>query len=232
MSKEPNETTHEREHATTRSYIIGFVLSLVFTIIPYYMVSEHVVSGNALLATILAFGLIQMIIQLVFFLHLGREKKPYWQVWFLLGTVGAIFVVVGGSIWIMGHLHYNMTPVTPESASKKLIEDEGIAQLGGEKTGACEGQHTTHKVMIKGNTISPSRIVANMCDKITFISEDGETRYIMFGSFDEPEAYGGEDMLTITGRRPKTIVLNEPGTHQFHDHKNAETTGQFTVASE
>lgn len=231
MSSIKHETTTEkREHATTRSYIIGFILSLVFTLIPYYLVSEHVVSGNVLLATILGFGLIQMIIQLVFFLHLGREKKPHWQLWFLIATVGAIFVVVGGSIWIMHHLHYNMTPVTSEDAAKKLVEDEGISQIGGEKTGACEGQHTTYKVMIKGDTITPNRVNANLCDKITFINEDSETRYIMFGSFDEPEAYAGEDMLTVTNRRAKTIILNEPGTHQFHDHKNAKTTGEFTVA--
>jgi len=228
MNKET--TTHKREHGTTKSYVIGFILSLVFTFIPYYLVVEKVITGNVLLATILGFAVLQMLVQIVFFLHLGREKKPRWQLMFFVSTVGIILVVVGGSIWIMHHLHYNMTPVTPADASKKLVEDEGIPQIGGEKTGACEGVHTTHKVTIKGDTISPSHIDARLCDKITFINEDDKTRYIMFGSFEQPEAYGGEDMLTVTNRRAKTIVLNEPGTHQFHDHVNHETTGEFTVA--
>ena len=104
MSSETH-TTHKREHGTVRSYVIGFILSLVFTIIPYYLVVEKVVSGKVLLGTILGFGLLQMIVQVVFFLHLGREKKPYWQRYFLVGTIGGILVVVGGSIWIMSHLH-------------------------------------------------------------------------------------------------------------------------------
>ena len=231
MSSETH-TTHKREHGTVRSYVIGFILSLVFTIIPYYLVVEKVVSGKVLLGTILGFGLLQMIVQVVFFLHLGREKKPYWQRYFLVGTIGGILVVVGGSIWIMSHLHYNMTPVTREGTAKKLIEGEGIAQLGGEKTGACKGQHATHKVTLKDGTIVPNQITAKLCDKITFTNEDGDARYLMFGSFEEPEEYAGEDMLTIRNGRPKTLVLTEPGTHHFHDHSDPETTGGFTVTAE
>lgn len=222
-------TNHKSEHGTTASYIVGFILSLIFTIIPYYLVVKHVVSGNVLLATIIGFAVLQMIVQVVFFLHLGREKKPYWQTGFLIATVGAIFAVVVGSLWIMHHLHYNMTPVTPADASKKLVEDEGIPQIGGKKTGACEGVHATHKVTIKDGVMSPSHIDARACDMLSFINEDDATHYIMFGSFDQPEVYSGEDMLTVTNRRPKTIVLNETGTHQFHDHKDSTKTGDFTV---
>lgn len=226
---EGHTTTHKREHGTTKSYIIGFLLSLIFTFIPYYLVVEHVVSGNALLATILVFAVLQMLVQVLFFLHLGREKSPHWQAVFLISTVGIILVVAGGSVWIMHHLHYNMTPVTPAGASKKLIEGEGIAQIGGEKTGACQGVHTTYKVTIKNGGFSPGAINARQCDKITFINEDDDVHYVMFGTFEQPEAYGGEDMLTVRKGRPKTLVLNETGGHQFHDHKHPDTGGRFTV---
>lgn len=222
-------TTPKHEHGTMRSYVIGFILSLIFTFIPYFLVTEHVISGNVLVATILGFAVLQMIVQIVFFLHLGREKSPHWQLLFFISTVGIILVVVGGSLWIMHHLHYNMTPVTPADASKKLVEDEGIYQIGGEKTGACQGVHTTYKVTLKNGTISPDHVDAHLCDKITFINEDDEPRYIMFGSFEQPEAYGGEDMLTVRKGRAKTIVLNQQGAHQFHDHSDANTIGEFTV---
>jgi cytochrome o ubiquinol oxidase operon protein cyoD len=222
-------TSHHEEHGTTGSYVIGFVLSLIFTIIPYYLVVEKVVSGMTLLATILGFAIVQMIIQIVFFLHLGREKKPHWQLLFFISTVGIILVVVGGSIWIIHHLHYNMTPVTPDGASKKLIEDEGIYQIQGQKTGACQGQYTTYKITIKDGVPSPSHIDAHKCDKLTFINEDDKTHYIMFGTLEHPEAYAGEDMLTVTKRRAKMIVLSETGTHRFHDHLNSKTAGDFTV---
>ncbi len=226
---EIEEHTPKREHGTTKSYVTGFILSLVFTIIPYYLVVEKVMTGNAVIGTILGFGVLQMLVQVIFFLHLGREKKPYWQRSFLMATIGGIVVVVGGSLWIMSHLRYNMTPVTRDDESMKLIEDEGIPQIGGEKTGACSGQYETYKVTLKDSTIVPNSISAKMCDRLTFINDSSETRYIMFGSFETPEAYGGEDMLTITKMRPKTIVLNQTGTHQFHDHQDAEQAGQFTV---
>lgn len=220
----------QHESGVAKSYVIGFILSLVFTVVPYYLVIEKVVSGSSLIATILAFAVLQMIVQVVFFLHLGREKKPHWQLTFLVATVGGILLVVVGSIWIMGHLHYNMTPVTPADASKKLVEDEGIYQIGGEKTGACQGQYANHKVTLKDGAISPSRIDARLCDRLTFVNEDDDPHYMMFGSFDHPKAYGGEDMLTVRKGRSKTIVLNEPGTHQFHDHMDSKTVGEFTVS--
>jgi len=222
-------TTPKPEHGTTRSYVIGFVLSLVFTFIPYYLVTRHMVAGTALLALILGIAVVQMIIQIVFFLHLGREKRPHWQLSFFVSTVSIILVVVGASLWIMHHLHYNMTPVTPVDASKKLIEDEGIPQIGGEKTGACEGMHTTHKVVIKDGLVSPLHTEARVCDTLIFINEDGQMREIAFGEHPHHGVYAGESELAVRKGRAKTITLSETGIYKFHDHLHEETAGSFTV---
>jgi cytochrome o ubiquinol oxidase operon protein cyoD len=219
----------KHEHGTVKSYVIGFLLSLLFTIIPYCLVTEHVLSGNALVATILGFGVLQMIVQIVFFLHLGREPKPRWNLVFFVATVGLILVVVVGSLWIMDHLHYNMTPVTPADASKKLIEDEGIAQIGGEKTGACEGVHTAHKVVIKDGVVSPATTTAQVCDTLIFINEDAGVREMTFGTHPHHGVYAGESELTLRKGRAQTVTLSEAGTYQFHDHLHAETAGSFTV---
>jgi plastocyanin len=122
-----------------------------------------------------------------------------------------------------------MTP-TPAEASKKLVEGEGIYQLGGEKTGACRGEHTRHKVTIKDGVASPSLTTARMCDTLTFINEDATVRNIMFGTHPNHEVYGGEVEVTVNKGRPKTITLNELGTHRFHDYLHPEITGNFTVA--
>jgi cytochrome o ubiquinol oxidase subunit IV len=105
------------------SYIIGFLLSLIFTLIPYYLVVYHLLEKDLLIATILGFALLQLLVQLIFFLHLGREKAPRWNLIMLTLTFGTILLVVVGSIWIMHHLNQNMMPHTME---KFLIEDEGI----------------------------------------------------------------------------------------------------------
>lgn len=229
MSSEPHNTIPKHEHGTTMSYVIGFILSLVFTFIPYYLVVEHVLSGMALLVTILGIAVIQMIIQLVFFLHLGREKRPHWQLIFLVSTVGIIVFVVGASLWIMQHLHYNMTPVTREDVSKKLVEKEGVYQLEGKRTGACRGKHDNHKVVIKDNQASPGHIEAHICDSLTFINEDGETREITFGPHPQHGVYAGESEVPVRKGRDKTIILTDQGNYQFHDHLNPEINGHFTV---
>jgi cytochrome o ubiquinol oxidase subunit IV len=215
------------------SYVRGFLVSLLFTLIPYYLVINHVVSGKALLGTILGFAVLQMIVQVVFFLHLGREKSPHWQAGFLVATIGAILVVVGASLWIMHHLHYNMmTPVTSADESKKLVNGEAIYQIGGELTGACQGVQANHKVTIKNGQVSPVHTEALLCDTLTFMNEDGEMRAMTFGTQPYHGTYAGESELTVHKGRGKTITLSEPGTYQFYDYLHAESSGDFTVKPE
>ncbi|MBA3758040.1 cytochrome o ubiquinol oxidase subunit IV [Candidatus Saccharibacteria bacterium] len=214
------------EHGTMRSYVIGFVLSLVFTFIPYYLVVNRTISGNLLLATIIGIAVLQMIIQITFFLHLGRGPKPNWNLFFFIGTVGIILIVVGGSIMIINNLNYNMLP---HDQTKKLTNDEGIYQIGGEKTGACQGQHDNHKVTIKNSQVSPLQTLASKCDTLTFINEDDEAREITFGTHPDHGSYAGEDELIVRKGRSKSITLSEAGSYQFHDHIKAEIAGFFTV---
>lgn len=216
------------KHGTMKFYIFGFVMSLVFTAIPYYLVATQAVTGRLLLSTIVGFAFMQMAVQLFFFLHLGRGPKPLYNVGFFLGTFGAILVVVGGSIFIMDNLQKNMTPA---DKSMKLAEDEGIYQVNGEKTGACRGQYTNYKVTISQGIVSPGFINANLCDTITFMRGDETDRdmMFMFGTHQQHANYIGDTELTLRKDRGKTIILGKTGTYQFHDCLNPATAGYFTV---
>lgn len=215
-----------QEKGTLRAYVTGFILSLIFTFIPYYLVVNQVVTGTPLLITILSFGVLQMLVQLLFFLHLGRSPRPNWQIVFLLFTVGTILVVVGGSLVITHNLHYNMTP---SDQLKKIVNDEGIYQIGGEKTGACEGQHENHQIMLMNDIVSPTVTEAKQCDTLTFMNHDSEPKEITFGAYPNQTTYGGEDVYEIRAGYNKTITLSELGTYNFYDQSRPETTGQFTV---
>jgi cytochrome o ubiquinol oxidase subunit IV len=217
----------KREHGTIRNYVIGFVLSLVFTIIPYYLVTGHVLTGTVLFGTIMAFALVQAAIQLLFFLHLGRERNPRWQSIFLLITIGGLFVVTVGTSWILFHLHANMTPTQQEI---RAIEDEGIAQVGGQTTGACEGAYTLFKVTVTNGIAIPGHTAAKRCDRIEFTNEDNSSLNIEFGPTGHSEVYGGEQNLPVIKGLPQTLILDQLGTHLFHDQLHAATTGDFTVA--
>lgn len=210
-----------------KSYVTGFLLSLVFTFIPYYLVVSKTITGTLLLAVILIFAVLQMIIQLTFFLHLGRGPQPNWNLFFLISTVGIILVIVGGSIMIINNLHYNMLP---SDQTKKLVGDEAIYQIGGENTGACQGQHANHKIVIKNGQVNPLHTLASKCDTLTFINEDNGTRELTFGTHPEHNAYAGEASLQLRKGRNKSITLSEPGKYKFHDHLQAVVAGEFTVS--
>lgn len=98
------------------SYIIGFFFSFSLTLVAYisvitYRDSHHTAfSPGFILPWIFVLAFLQLIVQLLFFLHLGREKKPYFNAIFLMMTAGMIALVIIASIWIMNHLNYNMTP--------------------------------------------------------------------------------------------------------------------------
>lgn len=221
-----SKVTHNTEHGTTKSYIVGFILSLIFTAIPYYMVVNKVITGISLLTTILCFAVLQMSVQVFFFLHLGRGPKPLYNVFFFIGTVSLILVVVVGSIFIINNLQYNMAPA---EVTKKLSQDEAIYEVGGESTGACKKIGAHHHVTITNGKVSPLHTQAHLCDTLTFINEDSTPRNITFGPHPKHENYSGESQLSVRKNYAKTITLNQAGSYIFHDHDEPAVTGDFSV---
>lgn len=97
-----------------KSYVAGLVISVILTLLAYALVSifgnqqQMSVSFFVLLPILLVLAVFQLIAQLVFFLHLGRESSQTFKVIFFVSTFVAILVVVISSIWIMTSLNYRM----------------------------------------------------------------------------------------------------------------------------
>lgn len=112
-----------------KTYIVGFLLALVFTILSFGIVKVYLYSGRTvdvyplIIPAILIFALFQLIIQLVFFLHLVKEDKPRWNLMFFVSTFGLILLIVIASIWILNNLNYNMMSI---DKTQYIINDEGI----------------------------------------------------------------------------------------------------------
>lgn len=106
-----------------KSYITGFVLSIALTLAAFFVVLRpgffHLESG-AVVAAILVLAICQFLVQMLFFLHLGKGPGSEWNLVVLLSTVGIVLILVVGSLWIMNHLNYNMTLPAPLD-SKYLI---------------------------------------------------------------------------------------------------------------
>lgn len=104
----------ERAPGSAGMYATGFILSLLFTLGTYVFTYIHVhsqhetFSHRMLIPTIFAFAIAQLFVQLVFFLHLGRGSNTRWNMLMLIFGIGVVIIVVGGSIWIMDNLNYNM----------------------------------------------------------------------------------------------------------------------------
>lgn len=95
-----------------KTYVTGFVLSVVLTLGSYFLVTSIGVDWphQVLIGIVLTLALIQLLVQLVFFLHLLHESKPRWNLMFLIAFFSTVFLVVVASIWIMQHLNHNMMP--------------------------------------------------------------------------------------------------------------------------
>ena len=100
------------------SYIVGFVLSVITTFLAYYFVVNEVWPNEVLVYVVLAIAVVQLVVQVVFFLHIGRGSK--WKLITFLFTVLIIAIVVVGSIWIMQNLNYNMMDMSPDEMKQYM----------------------------------------------------------------------------------------------------------------
>lgn len=115
-------------HGTLRSYIVGFAISIVLTLAAYFLVVQYTASGGAVLSRpaliflIVALAIVQLGVQLVFFLHLGRDSKPHWNLIVFAYAALLIVAIVAGSLWVMYHLNYNMMLMPPAEVDAYMID--------------------------------------------------------------------------------------------------------------
>ena len=91
-----------------KSYLTGFILSLILTAIPFALVMKGAWSVSATLAVILIAGVAQILAHLHYFLHLDTSSAERWNVLALIFTILIMILFVGGSLWIMYDLNYRM----------------------------------------------------------------------------------------------------------------------------
>lgn len=95
------------------NYIVGFGYALLLTLTAFWLVTSRVVDGGWLIAALVGLAVVQLVVQLIFFLHIGNESRPRWNLTALIFMLIMLIVIVAGSLWIMNNLNYNMM-MTPE----------------------------------------------------------------------------------------------------------------------
>jgi cytochrome o ubiquinol oxidase operon protein cyoD len=99
---------------------------LLLTLLAYFAVVNQWSSGGLLVAFILTLAVTQFIVQLIFFLHLGQEDKPRWNLTTFWSALLVLIMVIFGSIWIIKNLNARTGHhMTPQETEEFIIKDEG-----------------------------------------------------------------------------------------------------------
>lgn len=104
-------------HGSRRGYLAGFALAVVLTAVPFWLVMSGAAGPLATAIAIFACAAVQIVVHVIFFLHLDTKAEGGWNLIAFAFTVVVVAIVLGGSLWIMYHLNTNMMPMGPGAAN-------------------------------------------------------------------------------------------------------------------
>lgn len=108
---------HGEAHGSFKGYMIGFLLSVVLTAIPFWLVMGDVLPSKQLTTIlILGFALVQVLVHMVYFLHMNTQSEGGWNMLALIFTLILVIITFAGSLWVMYHMNDNMMPMTVHDA--------------------------------------------------------------------------------------------------------------------
>ena len=101
------------DHGSLKGYLTGFGLSVVLTAIPFWLVMAHVLPTPLdTVLTIMGFAVVQIVVHMVYFLHMNTRSQGGWTALALIFTLVLVAIMVIGSVWVMYHLNSNMMPMS------------------------------------------------------------------------------------------------------------------------
>jgi cytochrome o ubiquinol oxidase operon protein cyoD len=98
------------QHSGIHGYVFAFLSSVLLTLAAYFSVTKKIFVGQSLICAIVVLGIVQVIIQLVFFLYLGKEKRPRSNLLVFLFMILILSIVIIGTFWIMYSLNDRLMP--------------------------------------------------------------------------------------------------------------------------
>ena len=97
-------------HGSRRVYLIGFLLSVVLTAAPFWLVMTGALAPATAAITIVVLAVVQILVHTVCFLHVNSRAEGGWTLLAYVFTGVIVLIVISGSLWIMYHLNGNMMP--------------------------------------------------------------------------------------------------------------------------
>lgn len=101
----------EEIHVTTGGYVTGFILAVILTVIPFWLVMAKVIDNRATAAMVLGlFAAVQVVVHMYFFLHMNGKLQGGWTMMSTIFAVVFVMITLAGTLWVMFHMNTNMMP--------------------------------------------------------------------------------------------------------------------------
>lgn len=98
-------------HSSFAGYMTGFVLSVILTAIPFWLVMGNVITNRSVAVLVLgAFAVAQILVHMVCFLHMNGRIEGGWTLLSTIFTVVFVVIAIVGTLWVMFHMNANMMP--------------------------------------------------------------------------------------------------------------------------
>ncbi|WP_404665047.1 cytochrome o ubiquinol/quinol oxidase subunit IV [Rhabdochlamydiaceae symbiont of Dictyostelium giganteum] len=88
--------------------ITGWALSSLIILGTYLTIKMKLVSSHWISLTVIVLSFLQILVQMICFLQIGFEENSQWGMGILAFTLCILFVVIGGSLWVMNNLNHQM----------------------------------------------------------------------------------------------------------------------------
>ena len=107
----PDDHAPAFPHGSMRDYVTGFVLSVILTVIPFAIVMAGGFESRFLTAAVVVgMAVVQILVHMVYFLHMNTRSDEGWTMMALIFTVVILVIVLAGSLWVMFNMNTNMMP--------------------------------------------------------------------------------------------------------------------------
>ena len=102
---------HDDLHVTKGDYVKGFILAVILTVIPFWLVMADVIQNRTTAVLVLGvFAMVQVVVHMVYFLHMNGKIQGGWTMLSTIFTVIFLAIAISGTLWVMFHMNTNMMP--------------------------------------------------------------------------------------------------------------------------
>ena len=104
----PGDVSPEDETEGFTGYLVGLGLAVLLTVVSFLVAGTNLVWAPSIPVALCVLAVAQMGVHIVFFLHINSGPDGTNNIMALAFGVLVVLLLLGGSLWIIGHMNDNM----------------------------------------------------------------------------------------------------------------------------